>query len=111
MGKPLDVHPTVTFSKQVDPATVTTATVRLKGPDGVPVAQAPGSPFLDVTGTIATIVPATPLRENSLYRIQVFEVRDLDGTMMTESFNYILGFQTVNTPPANVPNLRRRDTR
>ena len=34
-----------------------------------------------------------------------------DGTPMSESFNYDPGFQTVNLPPAIVPNFRRTDTR
>jgi hypothetical protein len=110
-GVPMSVRPTVTFDIEVDPASVTPATIILRGPDGLLVPQAPGSPSLDGTGRVVTITPLAPLAEFSWYRLSVSEVKSLVGTVMSQPFGHSPGFQTVNLPPGNVPNLRRNDTR
>ena len=106
----LTVQPTVTFSKAMDAASVTSDTVRLLDFAGLPVLQAPGSPALDPPGMVATITLAAPLADKSWFRLQVIGgatgVRSADGAPMAQTFQQSSGFQTVNVPPGNVTNLR-----
>ena len=112
-GIDLAIRPTVTFSKRMDPASITSGTVTLRTPDGVPVAQAAGSPTLDASGTVATIIPASALKEYTYFKILVLSgdsgVKDTSGVAMTLAYTNDPGFRTLNLPPPNVPNLRRRN--
>jgi hypothetical protein len=114
-GVAAQVQPTVTFSEPLDPATVTTTTIRLLRPDGTAVPQAAGSPTLDAAGTVATITPLEDLDEKTYFRIQVrggaTGVKDLAGNPMTADYLQDPGFETVGTPPGQVGNLRRTDTK
>lgn len=78
----------VLFSEAVNPSTVTPATVRLLDDQGVPVAQAAGSPITD--GARVTITPLAALGEGREYRIQVAGgaggVTDLAGNPLAQTF-------------------------
>lgn len=78
--------PTITFSRPLDPGSVDATTIELIAADGRAVAQAEGSPYLDGSGMLATIVPAQPLRRHAYYRIRVVTgpggVRDYAGRSM-----------------------------
>jgi hypothetical protein len=104
---PVEVRPTVTFSEQMDPATVTTATVRLIASDGSAVAQGSGSPSLDASGTVATVVPSTNLDPSATYRVQVLGgsggVHDVLGTPMGADYNQNPGFTTGTVPDTDPP--------
>ena len=111
-GVPAGTQPTITFSEPMLASSVTAATVQLLGPDGSPVPQAAGSPSLDATGSVATIVPAAPLTQGTTYRLRtvggVSGVKDLASTTMTTTFTQATGF-TVKSPPGQVTGLRRKD--
>ncbi len=105
-GVSVAVHPTVTFSEAMDPASVTASTVRLLDSGGAAVAQAAGSPALSANGTVATITPAASLAQGATYKIDVVGgtsgVKDLAGHGMTSGFRQSTGFSTVGdtTAPA-----------
>jgi hypothetical protein len=93
---PAFVHPSVTFNRPVDPVSLSARTMRLVDPEGLEVLQAPGSPVLEATRTIVTIVPAGMLRAGVAYRVEVAGgadgVRDQDGATMTGTFAQVHGF-------------------
>ena len=67
---------TVTFTRRIDPATLSAASFRLSGPDG-PVAAAI---TWDERKRLATLAPAAPLRRISIYTVQLTaDVRDRRG--------------------------------
>jgi hypothetical protein len=109
---PTATPPAVTFSEAVGASSVTASTVVLLASDGTPVAQAAGSPSLDATGTMATIVPAAPLTPGATYRLRVIGgasgVKDVSGTAMVATFTQATGF-TLKSAPGKVTNLRRKD--
>lgn len=90
--------PMVTFSQPLDPGSIDATTIELLGADGHAVAQAEGSPFLDGSGTVATIVPAEPLRARAWYRIRVVAgpggVRDFSGRSMSTTTTSEVRFRT-----------------
>ncbi|RMG47650.1 MAG: hypothetical protein D6718_03000 [Acidobacteria bacterium] len=108
-GVATTVHPAVTFSEAVDPATVTARTVRLVDADGAEVAQATGSP--QVSGAVVTIVPARPLAGGASYHIEVSGgtggVADLAGNPMASDFVQSPPFTTAGSggppPPSGPP--------
>lgn len=111
------IRPTVTFSEAMDPASVTTGTVRLLDAGGVPVAQS-GNPTLSADGRTATITPASALQEDATYRIQVIGgsagVLDTAGNPMATTWQQPDGFTVrppADNPPETVLGVRRSDTR
>jgi hypothetical protein len=106
---PVTVRPTVTFSEEMDPASITTGTVRLLGPGDAPISQASGSPSLDGAGLVATIVPTDDLDLDTVYRIQVIGgsggVLDLQGTAMESNYQHGQGFRTVSAPDPTPPDV------
>jgi len=92
------VRPSVTFSRPLDPGSVDSSTIELLEDDGTAVAQAAGSPFLDGSGTVATIVPADLLDGRAHYRIRVVTgpggIRDYDGRSMSQSNESEIRFRT-----------------
>lgn len=78
-----DVTVAATFSRPVDPATVTTGssgTFRLIGPGSVAVAGA-----VSVYGLEAVFVPGAPLQNNTLYTATITTgVKDLAGRALTQ---------------------------
>lgn len=98
VGVPVDVNPSVTFSKAMKASTITAATVRLLDPTGAVVAQAAGSPSLSVDGKVVTIVPAANLANSRTYRFQVAGgstgVRDLLNVALAATYTQAGGFTT-----------------
>ncbi|SCG40876.1 Ig-like domain-containing protein [Micromonospora siamensis] len=95
----LATRPTVTFARNVDPASVTTGTVKLvNGRTGATVA---GTPTL--SGSTVTFTPAAPLLDYTPYRIVVDGVRDTAGN--TQATPYSSVFRTVDTVPGKVGSL------
>jgi len=111
-GVPAGIQPAVVFNEAMLAATISASTVQLLAPDGSSVPQAPGSPLLDATGTVATIVPASPLTQGATYRLRILGgasgVKDLASTSMTATFTQATGF-TIKSPPGQVTGLRRKD--
>lgn len=104
-GISIGVHPTVTFSEAMLPASITATNVELLDGQGSPVAQAGGSPSLSADGLTATITPAANLQQGVTYKIQVVGgasgVLDLANHGMASTYTQATGFSTVadTTPP------------
>jgi hypothetical protein len=80
---------TATFSKQMDPATITTSTFTLVGSSAVA-----GTVTLDSTGTIATFKPASSLLLNTKYTATITTgAKDLFGNTLAS--NFVWTFTTV----------------
>lgn len=98
-GASIAVHPTVTFSEAMLPASITAANVKLLDDTGAAVAQAAGSPALSANGLIATITPAANLQQGKTYKIQVVGgapgVLDLANHGLASTFTQATGFSTV----------------
>jgi hypothetical protein len=97
------VKPSILFSEAVDPASVTTLSVRLLDSTGAAVAQASGSP--SVSGAEVTIFPAQTLRASTSYRIEVTGgaggVKDLTGLPLEATWRLDPAFTTAaDTTPA-----------
>lgn len=109
---PTDLKPTVTFSKELDPLTVTVDTVQLFGPDGGPVPQSQ-APTLDFSGRVATLELADPLQYNAVYFLRVEGgangVHDVDGLPIQQTFTQTPGFSTPAGPDVTPPNVRFTD--
>lgn len=107
------VHPAVTFSEPMDPSSITPQTVRLLDPAGAAVSQAAGSPSLDGSGTVATIVPLEDLQYEVAYRIEVVGggsgVLDTLGTPMDATYRQDPGFTTGVVPDAEPPSVDDTD--
>ena len=85
----------IAFSEVMDPLTVSTATVMLKGPGTTPVAGA-----VTIDGTSALFAPAANLADNTLYSVTVTNgVKDLAGNAMTS--NYVFTFTTAAVVPTD----------
>lgn len=85
---------TVMFSKAMDPATVTSATVSLTGPSGPVAAQ------LSYSGNTATIVPDSRLMTGSLYSVTVTTgARDPGGTALASGYSFTFLTQGSEPPP------------
>src|SRR5687768_11583155 len=67
---------TITFSRPVQPATVTTAAIT--------VGSAAGT--ISVSGATVTFIPAAPLADGAAYQVRVSGVRAVDGAGMTAAF-------------------------
>ncbi|MGC5019075.1 S8 family serine peptidase [Micromonospora sp. DT47] len=99
-GVPVAAKPTVTFARDVDPASVTSSTVRLvNGKTGAAVAA-----DLSVSGSTVTVSPTAALQDNTSYRITVNGLKDSSGAAQAEKFSST--FRTVNVAPPAVGNLR-----
>ncbi|MGR6316796.1 S8 family serine peptidase [Micromonospora soli] len=97
---PLTTKPSVTFTRNVDAASVTSSTVRLlNGRTGVAVAA-----DLSVSGDTVTLTPTAALQDNTPYRIVVSGVKDSAGTVQTETFSTT--FRTVDVAPPAVTGLK-----
>jgi hypothetical protein len=105
-GVSVSVQPDVTFSEEMDPASITASTVRLLDAGSQPVTQAAGSPTLSGDGLTATITPASNLATGQTYRIQVVGgasgVKDLAGNAMASDWTQATGFETAQDTTAPV---------
>jgi hypothetical protein len=97
-GVSVGVHPSVTFSEAMDPATITADNVQLRDDAGQPVAQASGSPALSADGRTATVTPADALAHDSDYHLWVDGgsggVRDESGLEMSSDWSQSPPFTT-----------------
>lgn len=99
---PIDQKINVTFSEAMNYATITTGNFVLSGPAGHVTGTV--TYFYDATNkvTIASFVPKTNLRINTLYTATITnEVQDLSGNSLAgnePSGNYVWQFTTGNAP-------------
>lgn len=94
--------PTVKFVRALDPASVTTATVRLvHGRTGSTVAS---TVSYDAATDTVTIKPAATLQDNTPYRIVVDGVADTSGERIFDPFTST--FRTVDTNPGAVTGFK-----
>ena len=101
-GAPLATTPTVTFKRPVDPASVTSSTVKLV--NGRTGADVPATVTFDATGSAATITPSAALQDNTPYRIVVSGLKDTAGAAQADRFTTT--FRTVDLAPPPVSNFR-----
>ncbi len=90
-GVTCGVDPSLVFSEMVDPATVTQKSVRLlNAATGAVIAQATGSPALQVDGQTVTITTLYPLNRGVTYKFDVVPgskaVKSLAGKTLTASY-------------------------
>lgn len=100
-GTALTATPTVTFVRAVDPASVSSSTVRLL--DGSTGATVPASVSYDAATRTARVTPAAALRQETPYRLVVDGLRDTSGETQTE--RYTSTFSTVDVAPGTVGGL------
>lgn len=99
-GVPVAAKPTVTFARDVDPASVTSSTVRLvNGRTGAVVAA-----DVSVSGDTVTVAPTTALQDNTPYRLTVSGLKDSSGAAQAEKFN--TAFRTVDVAPPAVGDFK-----
>lgn len=91
------VSPVVTFRRTLNPATVTTSTVRLL--HGKTGAVVPSTVTFNATARTATIDPTGTLQDNTPYRVSVGAVQDTGGDVFT---GFSSTFRTVDTAPGSV---------
>ena len=105
---PAGVHPTLTFSEAMDPTSISPSSVHLVGPDGGDVEQAEGSPILESSGRIVTMVPSRPLDPGASYRVVVeggeFGVLDTEGEILSSAYAQQIGFR-VDLPDLESPEV------
>ena len=88
----LDAPIGVTFSKEMDPATVTDSTVYVL--DGV--TEVPATVTMDAENKTATITPDDPLDPETEYKIHVTTgVEDSDGNALANAFEQLVAWTTV----------------
>lgn len=98
-GVAVGVHPTVTFQRDVDGASVTTTTVKLlHGYTGVAV---PATVSYDGPSKTVTITPSADLQDNTPYRIVVGAVQETGGGA-TNGAPYSATFRTEDLAPGGV---------
>ncbi|GAA2490254.1 S8 family serine peptidase [Terrabacter carboxydivorans] len=94
----LSAAPSVSFARDVAPASVSASTVSLlDGRTGAPV---PAAVTYDGGTRTATISPSTPLHDNAPYRLTVSGVTDTSGATMGTAYSST--FQTVDVAPPAV---------
>jgi type VII secretion-associated serine protease mycosin len=84
-GVPLGAAPVVTFVRPLDPASVTSSTVRLV--DGRTGADVPATPNYDAAAGTVTLTPATALKDANPYRIVVDGLTDTDGKAQAAAYS------------------------
>ncbi len=108
-GVSVSVKPTVTFSEAMDPASITSSTVRLLNSSSQPVAQAAGSPSLSADGKTATITPAANLSYKATYKVQVIGgtsgAKDTLGKPLASDYLQNPGFTTGDAPDTTAPTV------
>ncbi|MFD2763692.1 S8 family serine peptidase [Micromonospora eburnea] len=99
-GVAVAAKPTVTFARDVDPATVTSSTVRLvNGVTGAAVAT-----DVSVSGNKVTLAPTAALQDNTPYRIVVSGLKDSARAAQAEAFTTT--FRTEDLAPPAVGGLK-----
>jgi hypothetical protein len=88
-GIAINLPVTVTFSESMDPATLTSASIELRGPGGVLV---PATVTYNVATRVATLTPSSALTNSAVYTLRVHggaaapTVRDDAGNAMAADF-------------------------
>ncbi|WP_051399694.1 S8 family serine peptidase [Haloechinothrix halophila] len=100
-NRALSKVPAVEFERDVDPASVTGATVRLV--DGQNNRTVLATVTYDATAKKATIQPEARLLEARPYRVEVKNLRDVSGAAQAEPFT--TSFRTRNLAPSRVTGL------
>ncbi|GAB3886577.1 S8 family serine peptidase [Terrabacter terrigena] len=97
-GSAVTTAPSVTFVRDVVPASVTASTVGIL--DGKTGARVPAAVTYDPATRAATITPAAPLFDNAPYRLLVSGVMDSSGNTMTTPFTST--YRTTDAAPPAV---------
>jgi subtilisin family serine protease len=97
-GSAVTAAPTVTFARDVAPASVSASTVGIL--DGKTGARVPATVTYEASTRVATIRPSTALPEGAPYRLLVSGVQDSSGATMTTAFTST--YRTTDTPPPAV---------
>lgn len=86
-GVPLNAGISVTFSKAMDPSTITAATFKLN------LGTAPVAGSVDSVGATAIFIPSAPLAANSTYTATILSAKDLSGNALvgSQSFSFTTG--------------------
>jgi serine protease len=100
-GVPQDYSPSLTFERDLNPASVTTSTVRLL--HGKTGAVVPSTPSYDAATKKVTIDPTATLQDNTPYRVVIGAVKDAAGATM--SGQYHVYFRTVDIGPGPITNF------
>ncbi len=88
-----------TFSKAMDPATISTGNFLVAGPGTTPVT---GTVAYDVVSKIATFIPASNLAQNTVYRATMTTgAKDLAGNALAS--NFVWNFATAATTAGQAP--------
>lgn len=82
VGVPAGAVPTVTFARDLDPASVSASTVRLVG--GITGRTVASSVSYDAVRRAVVVAPAAPLRPGLPYAVRVRGVRDVRGAVQEE---------------------------
>jgi Ice-binding-like/Bacterial Ig-like domain len=90
-----------TFSKAMDPATISTATFTVTGPGSSPVT---GTVSYGVSSFIATFTPASNLAPNTTYTATITGAKDVAGNALTSGaapnpWTFTTGTTTTQVPP------------
>lgn len=92
------VHPTITFDKAINPATISAGTIHLS----------PATPVSSVTlsddGLTATIFPTAPLAANTIYTVHLESgIHDMShgNALVTTSFSFTTGLSILSVSPLN----------
>ncbi len=98
-GVPVSQTIAVTFSEAMNPATITTSTFTLIGPDAIPVT---GTVAYDLSSHIATFAPESPLAANTFYGATVTTgAEDLAGNALASDI--VWSFTTAATTSGQAP--------
>ena len=93
-GVAINKRPSATFSKAMDPLTITTSSFTLTGPGATPKT---GTVAYDAVNRIATFSPASDLFSDTTYTATITTgARDLSGNALAS--NFVWSFSTGNTP-------------
>ena len=99
-GIPTSTTVTATFSEALNPTTVTTSTVTLKGPGTTPVSAAVG---YNTSAFTATLTPTSPLAPGTLYTATIgggaSGVTDVAGNALSGDFIWTFTTTPDATPP------------
>jgi hypothetical protein len=82
VGVPTTAAPTVTFARDLDPASVSPSTVRLVG--GITGRTVRATVAYDPVRQAAVVTPLAPLRAGLPYAVRVRNVRDTRGAVLED---------------------------
>ena len=92
VGVPAAAAPTVTFARDLDPASVSPMTVRLVG--GITGRAVPATVTYDASRRAAVVTPQAPLRAGLPYAVRVRGVHDGSGAAMEDLYRWSFTVQS-----------------